>query len=100
MFSEENYRFFIGLALDVLLRPWEKTVMSMKFTEVRTSPTLLKRHIQSWLHKLGAVRFDRDLRAIIAYLASQTTFGDVREKFIRLQQISTLLNLDTVRKFP
>lgn len=47
--------------------------------------------------KLGAVRFDRDLRAIIAYLASQTTFGDIREKFLRLQQISTLLNLDAVR---
>ena len=47
--------------------------------------------------KLGAVRFDRDLRAIIAYLSSQTTFGDIREKFLRLQQISTLLNLDAVR---
>ncbi|KAF8964638.1 COG4 transport protein-domain-containing protein [Flammula alnicola] len=76
-FSEGNYRLFIGLALDVLLRPWEKFVMSLKYTE------------------LGAVRFDRDLRAIIGYLASQTTFGDVREKFLRLQQISTLLNLDS-----
>ncbi|CAA7270154.1 unnamed protein product [Cyclocybe aegerita] len=76
-FSEGNYRLFIGLVLDVLLRPWEKYVMSLKYTE------------------LGAVRFDRDLRAIIAYLASQTTFGDIREKFVRLQQISTLLNLDT-----
>ena len=43
------------------------------------------------------MRFDRDLRAIIAYLASQTTFGEIREKFVRLQQISTLLNLDSVR---
>uniref|UniRef100_A0A8H7Y2D9 Conserved oligomeric Golgi complex subunit 4 n=1 Tax=Psilocybe cubensis TaxID=181762 RepID=A0A8H7Y2D9_PSICU len=75
-FSEANYRLFIGLVLDVLLKPWEKTVMSLKYTE------------------LGAVRFDRDLRAIIAYLSSQTTFGDIREKFLRLQQISTLLNLD------
>ncbi|KAF8163025.1 COG4 transport protein-domain-containing protein [Crassisporium funariophilum] len=76
-FSEGNYRLFIGLALDVLLRPWEKFVMSVKYTE------------------LGAVRFDRDLRSIIAYLASQTTFGDIKEKFLRLQQISTLLNLDS-----
>ncbi|PPQ99849.1 hypothetical protein CVT26_009346 [Gymnopilus dilepis] len=75
-FSEANYRLFIGLVLDVLLRPWEKYVMGLKYTE------------------LGAVRFDRDLRAIIAYLSSQTTFGDIREKFLRLQQISTLLNLD------
>ncbi|KDR81347.1 hypothetical protein GALMADRAFT_239193 [Galerina marginata CBS 339.88] len=75
-FSERNFRSFNGLALDVLLKPWEKFVMNLKYTE------------------LGAVRFDRDLRAIIAYLASQTTFGDIREKFLRLQQISTLLNLD------
>jgi len=40
------------------------------------------------------VRFDRDLRSIMAYLSSQTIFGDIREKFVRLQQISSLLNLD------
>ena len=44
------------------------------------------------------MRFDRDLRAITTYLSSQTAFGDVREKFVRLQQISTLLNLDQVRR--
>jgi len=47
--------------------------------------------------QLGAVRFDRDLRAITTYLSSQTAFGDVREKFVRIQQIATLLNLDQVR---
>jgi hypothetical protein len=35
----------------------------------------------------------------MAYLTSQTVFGDIREKFVRLQQISTLLNLDSVRSF-
>jgi hypothetical protein len=49
--------------------------------------------------QLGAIRFDRDLRAITTYLSSQTAFGDVREKFVRLQQIATLLNLDQVRGF-
>ena len=34
-FSEANYRLFIGLVLDVLLRPWEKYVMGLKYTEVR-----------------------------------------------------------------
>jgi hypothetical protein len=33
-FTESNYRLFFGLALDVLLRPWEKIVMGSKFTEV------------------------------------------------------------------
>lgn len=100
-FSEANYRLFIGLVLDVLLKPWEKTVMSLKYTEVNFS--LISEGFKLIilpLQKLGAVRFDRDLRSIIAYLASQTTFGDIREKFLRLQQISTLLNLDAVRSFP
>ncbi|KAF8212519.1 COG4 transport protein-domain-containing protein [Mycena galopus ATCC 62051] len=76
-FTDSNYRLFFGLALDVLLRPWEKFMMGFKFTE------------------LGAIRFDRDLRAITAYLSSQTAFADAREKFLRLQQLSTILNLDS-----
>ncbi|KAF9533336.1 COG4 transport protein-domain-containing protein [Crepidotus variabilis] len=73
---DSNFRIFTSLVLDVLLKPWEKYIMGLKYTE------------------LGGVRFDRDLRAITAYLTSQSTFGDVRDKFQRLQQISTLLNLD------
>ncbi|KAK0502966.1 COG4 transport protein-domain-containing protein [Armillaria luteobubalina] len=76
-FTDHNYRMFFGLALDVLLKPWEKFMMGFKFTE------------------LGAIRFDRDLRSITTYLSSQTAFGDAREKFVRLQQMSTLLNLDS-----
>ncbi|EAU88111.1 hypothetical protein CC1G_03783 [Coprinopsis cinerea okayama7 len=77
VFSENNYRMFFGFTLDLILRPWEKHAVSLKYTE------------------LGAIRFDRDLRAITSYLSSQTPFGDVREKLLRLQQISTLLNLDS-----
>jgi len=76
-FTESNYRLFFGLALDVILRPWEKAILSLKYTE------------------LGAIRFDRDLRSVTTYLSCQTAFGDAREKFTRLQQISTLLNLDS-----
>ncbi|KAK0210472.1 COG4 transport protein-domain-containing protein [Desarmillaria ectypa] len=75
-FTDRNYRMFFGLALDILLKPWEKFLMGLKFTE------------------LGAIRFDRDLRSITTYLSLQTAFGDAREKFVRLQQMSTLLNLD------
>jgi conserved oligomeric Golgi complex subunit 4 len=45
---------------------------------------------------LGAIRFDRDLRAITAYLSSQLALGDARDKFARLHQVSTVLNLDSV----
>ncbi|KAI1788436.1 COG4-domain-containing protein [Ganoderma leucocontextum] len=76
-FTESNFRLFFGLALDVLVRPWEKFMIGLKYSE------------------LGAIRFDHDLRAITAYLSSQTVFGDIREKFGRLQQITIILNLDS-----
>ncbi|RPD65758.1 COG4-domain-containing protein [Lentinus tigrinus ALCF2SS1-7] len=76
-FTDSNFRLFYGLALDVLVRPWEKFATSLKYSE------------------LGAIRFDHDLRAVMAYLSSQTVFGDIREKFVRLQQIATVLNLDS-----
>jgi len=76
-FTEGNFRMFWTLAIDVIVRPWEKLVLAMKFTE------------------LGAIRFDRDVRSISSYLTSQTSFGDAREKLQRLQQIGTVLNLDS-----
>ncbi|OCB91390.1 COG4-domain-containing protein [Sanghuangporus baumii] len=75
-FTESNYRIFVGQVIDVLIRPWEKYVMTVKYTE------------------LGAIRFDQDIRAISTYLSSQAALGDIREKLQRLQQISTLLNID------
>lgn len=42
---------------------------------------------------MGALRLDRDIRSIANFLSTQTSFGGSREKFIRLQQISTVLNL-------
>ncbi|KAF8061445.1 COG4 transport protein-domain-containing protein [Lyophyllum atratum] len=33
-FTENNYRLFFGLTLDVVLRPWEKFILTLKFTEV------------------------------------------------------------------
>jgi hypothetical protein len=96
-FTETNYRLFFGLALDVLLRPWEKVVVGFKFTEVSLpSDSSGIYSVNQFQMKLGAIRFDHELRSIMAYLSSQTAFGDAREKFIRLQQISTLLNLDSV----
>lgn len=36
-FTDNNYRLFFGLALDVLLRPWEKFMLNFKYTEVNIS---------------------------------------------------------------
>lgn len=41
------------------------------------------------------MRFDKDVRSLSTHLAGQTSLG-VREKFTRLQQISYVLNLDSV----
>jgi len=58
------------------VRPWERHLLNMKFNE------------------LGAIKLDRDIRSVMAYLSSATPFGRARDKFRRLQHISTLLNLD------
>lgn len=36
------------------------------------------------------------MRGVANYLSAQTSFGGARDKFVRLQQISTVLNLDNV----
>lgn len=41
-FTESNYRLFFGLALDVILKPWEKAVLSLKYTEVYFIRQLLR----------------------------------------------------------
>ena len=92
------------MTLEMFVRPWEKLIMSMRFTEV--SPPY-----QSWMIKgvraasdysqqLGAIRYERDVRGVANYLSAQTSFGGAREKFTRLQQISTVLNLDEVSLAP
>ncbi|GJN87255.1 hypothetical protein Rhopal_000203-T1 [Rhodotorula paludigena] len=77
--TESNFNLFFSTAVNVLVRPWESMIRGMKFTE------------------LGALRLDRDIRTILSYLSSQASFasGSLRESFSRLQQIATLLTLDS-----
>ncbi|BGP38454.1 Golgi transport complex subunit 4 [Rhodotorula kratochvilovae] len=77
--TEANFNLFFSTAVNVLVRPWESMIRGMKFTE------------------LGALRLDRDIRTILSYLSSQASFasGSLRESFSRLQQIATLLTLDS-----
>ncbi|EIW72587.1 hypothetical protein TREMEDRAFT_70757 [Tremella mesenterica DSM 1558] len=75
-FTDHNYQAFFSMTLEILVRPWEKLIMNMKYTE------------------LGAIRYDKDIRSVVNFLSTQTSFGGVREKFNRLQQIGTVLNID------
>ncbi|KAK4058322.1 Golgi transport complex subunit 4 [Microbotryomycetes sp. JL221] len=74
-----NFNSFFATSVNVLVRPWEGIIRNMKFTE------------------LGALRLDRDIRSILSYLSNQSSFasGSLRESFSRLQQIATLLTLDS-----
>ncbi|KAN0061943.1 Golgi transport complex subunit 4 [Thecaphora frezii] len=76
IYTENNNNVYVNMALDALLKPWESMVMGMRFSE------------------LGALRFDKDVRGISTFLATQTTLP-IRDKFTRLQQISYVLNLDS-----
>jgi len=73
--TESNYALLFNAATDVLVQEWERTVSALTFTE------------------LGVLRFDKDLRSIVGFLADHTPWG-IRDKFLRLQQISYVLNMD------
>lgn len=36
-FTENNYRLLFGLALDILVRPWERFISQLRYSEVRIS---------------------------------------------------------------
>ena len=113
--TDANYQSFFGMTVESFVRPWEKYVMGMRFSEVCSPP-----YFDSFTHpsshqlepqwrpvdlnladiQLGAIRYERDVRSIANYLSTQTTFGGARDKFTRLQQISTVLNLDAVSRRP
>lgn len=46
-------------------------------------------------NRLGGLQFDKELRALVGYLTN-TTEWTVRDKFARLTQIATILNLEKV----
>ncbi|GAA96628.1 hypothetical protein E5Q_03298 [Mixia osmundae IAM 14324] len=77
--TENNYLTLFSMAVNVLGRSWEGLVRNSRFTE------------------LGALRFDADLRSIISFLSSQTPLGTgaLRDSFARMQQIATLLCLES-----
>ncbi|XP_007435481.1 conserved oligomeric Golgi complex subunit 4, partial [Python bivittatus] len=45
--------------------------------------------------QLGGLQFDKELRSLIAYLTTITTWT-IRDKFARLSQMATILNLERV----
>ena len=77
--TEYNYNNMFLNMVDHLFKEWEKHILTLKF------------------NSLGATRFDEDLRSATAYLATLCSWS-FRDKFTRLNQICTILNLDHVQE--
>ncbi|KAF9558375.1 Golgi transport complex subunit 4 [Mortierella alpina] len=73
--TEDNYNQVIANAVTNLTRTWEKIIFQTKF------------------NKMGAIRFDKDLRSVGFYMISLTSFP-LREKLTRLNQMAMLLDLE------
>ncbi|WFD33601.1 Golgi transport complex subunit 4 [Malassezia cuniculi] len=73
--TSANYSLIFGMAVDSIVSRWEDVALSQRYTE------------------LGALRFDKDVRAIIAHLTEHSPWS-VRDRFSRLQQIAYALNAD------
>ncbi|XP_041123813.1 conserved oligomeric Golgi complex subunit 4 [Polyodon spathula] len=50
---------------------------------------------KSTFSRLGGLQFDKELRSLVAYLTTVTTWT-IRDKFARLTQMGTILNLERV----
>ncbi|KAK4050105.1 Golgi transport complex subunit 4 [Microbotryomycetes sp. JL201] len=98
--TASNFNLFFASAVNVLVRPWEGIVRNMKFTEVRSAVAFRRRKktfANALGSQLGALRLDRDIRSILSHLSNQSSFASasLRESFSRLQQIATLLTLES-----
>ncbi|KAK6627802.1 hypothetical protein RUM44_010281 [Polyplax serrata] len=73
--TTNNYDSLVNLVAIEIARYFEKVVLKTKF------------------NRLGGLAFDKEVRSLVSFLASTTSWS-VRDKFSRLTQISTLLNLE------
>ncbi|CAI2173654.1 2334_t:CDS:10 [Funneliformis geosporum] len=76
-FTSNNFNQIMMHILESVTNMWEKTVFGTKFNQY------------------GALRFDKDLRSVSNYFSVKMQWP-IRDKFTRLNQISTLLNLESL----
>ena len=76
---DQNFEMMISNLAQTLVTSFEKVIFKMKFS------------------RNGGLAFDREVRNLSNYLSSVTQWS-VRDKFTRLLQISTLLNLEQVEE--
>ncbi|CAF99558.1 unnamed protein product [Tetraodon nigroviridis] len=71
------YDTLTGLMTSLISMEMEKTALKCSFS------------------RLGGLQFDKELRSLVAYLTTVTTWT-IRDKFARLTQMATILNLERV----
>ncbi|XP_002735095.1 conserved oligomeric Golgi complex subunit 4-like [Saccoglossus kowalevskii] len=75
--TTSNYDALVSLLTNEVVSQLEKAVMKSVF------------------NRLGGLQFDKELRALVGYLTSVTQWT-IRDKFARLTQMATILNLERV----
>ncbi|KAM7406174.1 hypothetical protein PAMP_000568 [Pampus punctatissimus] len=75
--SSVIYDTLTSLMTSLISLEMEKTVLKCSFS------------------RLGGLQFDKELRSLVAYLTTVTTWT-IRDKFARLTQMATILNLERV----
>ncbi|RWS13176.1 conserved oligomeric Golgi complex subunit 4-like protein [Dinothrombium tinctorium] len=89
--------------IDTTLKSLKQSLTSNNYTNlVNIFTTDLANRLETAIskcqfNKIGGFQFDRELRAIITYLTSLTTWS-VRDKFVRLKDISIILNLESLNE--
>nr|CAG4649171.1 EOG090X02VY [Scapholeberis mucronata]SVE93508.1 EOG090X02VY [Scapholeberis mucronata] len=73
--TSNNYQTLIGVLTSQVAEQFEKVILKSNF------------------NRLGAIQLEKEVRALVAYLSTVTTWT-IRDRLIRLTQIVTLLNLE------
>ncbi|XP_076924269.1 conserved oligomeric Golgi complex subunit 4-like [Bidens hawaiensis] len=77
LMTANNYDSFVHLVIDFIVKRLEVIMMQKRFSQ------------------LGGLQLDRDVRALVSHFSSMTQ-RTVRDKFARLTQMATILNLEKV----
>ncbi|KAI7738113.1 hypothetical protein M8C21_014522 [Ambrosia artemisiifolia] len=75
--TANNYDSFVHLVIDFIVKRLEVIMMQKRFSQ------------------LGGLQLDRDVRALVSHFSGMTQ-RTVRDKFARLTQMATILNLEKV----
>ncbi|XP_031492460.1 conserved oligomeric Golgi complex subunit 4 [Nymphaea colorata] len=75
--TSNNYDSFVHLVIDFVVKRLEVIMMQKRFSQ------------------LGGLQLDRDTRALVSHFSAMTQ-KTVRDKFARLTQMATILNLEKV----